>query len=202
MLDPMPTPLVVGCIDILLPVINKIINLSLQTGAFAEQWKCALVYPLLKKLGLDLIFKNLRPVSNLQFTSKLCTEKAVFHQMYKHKVINDFFPELQSAYCGNHGTETALLKVMNDILLKMNSQHVTVLILLDLRVAFDTVDHNILLDRLQSNLGLRGTVLDWFCSYLSDRTQQISIEGSVSRKFPLGCGVPQGSCLGPLLFVI
>ena len=99
-------------------------------------------------------------MSNLQFTSKLCTEKAVFHQIYKHMVINDLFPELQSAYRGNHSTETILLKVMNDILLEMNSQHVTLLVLLDLSAAFDTVDHNIFLDRLRSDMGLRGTVLD------------------------------------------
>ena len=80
MLDPIPTPLVIGCIDILLPVITKIINISLQTGQFADQWKCALVHPLLKKPGLDLVLKNYRPISNLQYISKL-TEKAVFQQL-------------------------------------------------------------------------------------------------------------------------
>ena len=86
--DPMPTPLVVGCIDILLPVITQIINLSLQTGAFDEQWKYALVHPLRKKLELDLVFQSFRPVSNLQYISKL-TVKAVFSQTHEHMVVNE-----------------------------------------------------------------------------------------------------------------
>lgn len=80
-LDPMPTSLVINCIDMLLPVITKVINLSLESGAFALNWKCALVNPLLKKTGLDLVFKNYRPVSNLQYVSKL-TERAVFNQLH------------------------------------------------------------------------------------------------------------------------
>ena len=87
LLDPIPTTLVIGGIDVLLPVITKIINLSLQTGEFAVQWKCALVFPLLKKLGLELLLKNYRPVRNLQYISKL-TEKAVFQQTHSHVTIN------------------------------------------------------------------------------------------------------------------
>ena len=199
MLDPIPTPLVIGCIDILLPVITKIINISLKTGQFADQWKCALVHPLLKKPGLDLVLKNYRPVSNLQYISKL-TEKAVFQQTNGHMVINSLYPELQSSYRQHHSTETALLKVMNDVLLNMNSQQVTLMVLLDLSSAFDTVNHNILLERLDKDIGMRGVTLDWFRSYLSNRCQQVCANGSLSKQYHLNCGVPQGSCLGPLLF--
>ena len=199
-LDPMPSTLVSKC-EVLLPVLTNIINTSLQSGHFPEPWKEALVFPLLKKPGLDCIFKNFRPVSNLPFVSKL-TERAAFNQTHGHMVSNNLYPDAQSAYRRNHSTETALLKVMNDILLNMNKQHVTILVLLDLSAAFDTVDHDILLERLSSKLGLNGTALGWFRSYLSGRSQRVSVRGSVSEKFDLCYGVPQGSCLGPLLFTI
>jgi hypothetical protein len=86
--------------------------------------------------------------------------------------------------------------------MNMDKGHVTLLVLLDLSAAFDTVDHTILLRRLQSLLGLRGNALSWFQSYLSGRAQRISVDGTYSDKFDLECGVPQGSCLGPLLFTI
>ncbi|XP_078372669.1 uncharacterized protein LOC144656313 [Oculina patagonica] len=201
LMDPMPTSLVVNCLDVLLPVITCIVNSSLSSGYFPLEWKQALVSPLLKKDGLDSVFKNLRPVSNLQFPSKL-TERAVFDQIYNHMMDFSLYPALQSAYRKYHSTETALLKVQNDILMNMNRQHVTLLVLLDLSAAFDTVDHKILLHRLQSSLGVTGTALKWFESYLSNRSQQVVLGGCHSGSCNLPHGVPQGSCLGPLLFTI
>ena len=93
-------------------------------------------------------------------------------------------------------------RVKNEILLNMNKQHVTLLVLLDLSAAFDTTDHCILPERLKSGFGIRGTALSWFASYLSNRSQQILIDGSLSMNFELTSGVPQGSCLGPLLVVL
>ena len=84
----------------------------------------------------------------------------------------------------------------------MNCQHVTLLVLLDLRVAFDTVDHNILLARLESSIGINGTALNWFTSYLNNRSQRVSLNGFTADSFKLPYGVPRGSCLGPLLFTI
>ena len=143
-LDPMPTPLVVDCIDVLLRIITKMINLSLESGLFADDWKCALALPLLKKPWLDLLCKTYRPVINLQYVSKL-TEKMVFEQIHTHMMTHSLYPVFQSAYRKNHSTETALVRVMNDILKKMNTQEVTLLVMLDLSAAFDTVNHNILL---------------------------------------------------------
>ena len=162
-LDPLPTSVALDYVDTLLPAITKIINLSLTSGQFAEEWKCALMNPLLKKLGLDLLFPNYRPVSNLQYISKL-TEKVVFNQMHAHMTTNAILPELQSSYRRFHSTETALLKVANDILMKMNSQEVTLLVMLDLSAAFDTVNHDILISRLHEEVGVSGLVLEWFRS--------------------------------------
>ena len=93
---------------------------------------------------------------------------------------HSIYPELQSSYRQFHSTETALLKVTNDILLKMNSREVTVLVILDLSAAFDTVNHNILIDRLDKDIGIQGIALGWFKSYLSNRSQQVSIDGTLS----------------------
>ena len=195
----MPSWLVSNC-DALRPVIAAIINKSLQTGHFPEGWKEALVHPLLKKPGLDAVNKNLRPINNLAFVSKL-TKKAAFDETHSHMSANSLYPIAQSAYQANHSTETVLLKVKNDILLNINKQHMTLLVLLDLSAAFDTVDHVILLRALGS-LGIGGTVIEWHRSYLSGRGQRISVRGCTSERFNLDCGVPQGSCLGPLLFSI
>ena len=188
-LDPMPSCLVSRC-DALLPIITTIIKKSLEAGHFPKSWKEALVCPLLKKPGLDITFKNFRPVSNLAFLSKLI-ERAVFHQIHEHMFNTNLYPNAQSAYRVHHSTETALLKVKNDILLNMNKQHVTLLVLLDLIAAFDTVKHNILLEALNT-LGLGGRVSKWFRSYLSGRSQRILLRGCLSKKFYLNCGVPQG----------
>ena len=199
----MPTLLVVNCIDSLLPVITKIITSSLSTGSFSDEWKCAIVNPLLKKVGQDLIIKNYRPVSNLQYISKL-TERAIYEQVHRHMEMSNIHPLLQSAYRKQHSSETALLKIVNDILLKLNSQHVTLLVMLDLYVnaAFDAVNYKILLERLQHDIGISGVLLQWFKSYLSNRSQRIEVQGTLSKKFNLECGVPQGSCLGPLLYIV
>ena len=101
-------------------------------------------------------------------------------------------------------TETALIKVQNDILMNMDRQQVTLLVLLDLSAAFDTIDHQVLLDRLRLSFGIRGCALQWISSYLSDRTQRVSFENNFSQRHLryLSYGVPQGSCLGPLLFTM
>ena len=100
------------------------------------------------------------------FVAKL-TESAVSNQTHNHICINNLYPPNQSSYRKNYSTETALLRVKNDILLNLNKQHVTLLVLLDLSAAFDTVDHNVVLSRLHSKFGISGTALEWFRSYLN-----------------------------------
>ena len=200
-LDPMPTFMVLACLEELLPAVTCVLNSSLSLGHFPTSWKEAIVDPRLKKSGIDSSFPNLRPVSNLQFLSKL-VERAVFNQTNEHMLKFQLYPLLQSAFRTGHSTETALLKVQNDILLNMDQQKVTLLVMLDLSAAFDTVNHQVLLNRLEHSFGITGTALQWFRSYLANRSQRICFDGYYSKKLDLPHGVPQGSCLGPLLFTI
>ena len=113
---------------------------------------------------------------------------------------NGIFEAYQSGFRAHHSKETALVKVVNDIRINLDKKKTSVLVLLDLSSAFDTVDDAILLNRLQNRAGLSGTVLNWFRSYLTDRDSFISIDDSASRRYKLMYGVPQGSILGPILF--
>ena len=199
-LDPLPTTLVCDSLDVLLPVITKLVNTSVFTAQFPTEWKQAIVNPLLKKGAKYMTHQNLRPISNLPFVSKI-TERAVFDQVYSQMTDNELFPVLQSAYRKGHSTETALVIAVNDILSNMNKQHASILVLLDLSAALDAVDHAILLRGLETSFGFTDAALAWFSSYLSGRSQCVSINGQTSDCYPLPFGVPQGSCLGPLLFI-
>ena len=201
-LDAIPTPLLIECLDELLPAITNIINDSLVSGSFPSIFKSAVVRPLLKKSNLDRNnLKNYRPVSNLSFLSKIL-EKIVLAQIFQHVNNNDLLPHNQSAYRAHHSTESALLKVCNDILLSLDQGNITVLTLLDLSAAFDTVDHDILFNTLLSHFGISGSALSWFKSYLTNRSQTVIIENQKSKSQNLQFGVPQGSVLGPILFLM
>ena len=143
---------------------------------------------------------------NIRYTELLLEQhsKNGFESIHDHDHLLrwNLYPILQSAYRQNHSTEIALLKVLNDILMNMNSQRVTLLVLLDLSSAFDTIDYKILLERLSSKFGFLGKVLNWFSSYLSGRSYRVMLNGTSSDKYELNFGFPQGSCLGPLFFIL
>jgi hypothetical protein len=201
-LDPLPTSLYSQCLPQLLPFITDIINHSLESGSVPSSFKSAIVLPLLKKHGLDPNnLCNYRPVSNLSFLSKLF-EKVVLNQLNSHLSTNDLLNPFQSAYRQFHSTETALLHILNDLLLATDSGKVSLLTLLDLSAAFDTIDHSILLSRLYNCFGISDTVLSWFTSYLSNRSQSVLVNGVQSPSVELVFGVPQGSVLGPVLFTL
>ena len=201
-LDPLPTWLVKECIDVLLPILTRIVNLSLLHGEMPKSLKKALVLPLLKKANLiPEVFKNFRPVSNLAYISKLI-ERVVAARLLSHMDLHNLHELMQSSYKSFHSCETALLKVKNDILQAIHGKKCVLLVLLDLSAAFDTVDHQKLLKILQEKLGLTGTALKWFISYLSERIQSVVIDGLESELWNILFGVPQGSVLGPILFII
>ena len=199
-LDPWPTFLVLEYLDILNTPITAIINASLEQGKCPNFFKQAHVTPILKKPSLDKeVFKNYRPVSNLNFISKIL-ERVVAIQLQTHLDEAGLMTAFQSAYRKHHYTESALLNIQNDILLNMAKGSVTALTLLDLSAAFDTIDHTILLDRLNVYYGLSELALGWFKSYLSGRTHSVKVGSTLSHPAALHYGVPQGSVLGPILF--
>jgi len=201
-LDPVPTFLVREFIDVLLPYITAMVNASLKQGRLPESQKHAIVTPLLKKPGLDTAeLANYRPVSNLTFMSKI-VERAVAQQLNEFLESNSLLPCCQSAYRKQHSTETAMLRIWSDVLTAADTRHVTLLGLLDLTAAFDCVDHDLLLLRLERKFGLTGSVLEWTRSFLVGRTQQVAYNGKLSPVQSVKYGVPQGSVLGPLVFVL
>ena len=185
------------------PFIVELFNRSLSLGVVPDIFKAAYITPLLKKPDADPAdAKYYRPISNLTVLSKLL-ERLVAQQLLNYLTTNRLLPDLQSAYRAYHSTETAVLKVLSDILLAVDRGDLAMLTLLDLSAAFDTVDHLILLRRLDVSYGLHGSVRDWFSSYLTGRTQYVRC-GSASRSVPtrVRFGVPQGSVLGPILFLL
>ena len=201
-LDPMPTSMVKDCLQELAPVITNIINSSMAEGVVPTTLKHANVVPVLKKPSLDKdLMKNYRPVSNLTYLSKML-EKVVAQRLLDHMAHNNLHETLQSAYKPAHSSETSLLRVQNDFLQAIDKRQCGMLILLDQYVAFDTVDHSVLLQRLSDRLNVKDTALNWFESYLSDRTHSVVVSGESSHPVPLSCGIPQGSILGPALFTV
>ena len=168
-LDPIPTSVLKNCLDILIIPITDIINISMETSTFPQNFKEAHVRPLLKKTSLPKNeLKNYRPVSNLSFISKIL-EKIVANRLQAHIKNNHLCNPLQSAYRKHHSTESALLKVHNNIIISMDKGEVTALALLDLSAAFDTIDHATLTDRLSDWYGISGQAHIWFSSYLQNR---------------------------------
>ena len=201
-LDTIPTNLFKNVFDCLAVDILQIVNNSLQSGNFPKALKTAVIKPLLKKRSLDAsIINNYRPISNLPFISKII-EKVVLQQLNHFLASTGCYDTFQSGFRPLHSTETALIKVVNDIRLNTDSGKTSILMLLDLSAAFDTVDHTLLLERLENWVGLSGTVLNWFRSYLQNRNYFVSIGDFVSESTNVTCGVPQGSILGPSLFNI
>ena len=198
-LDAIPTTILKKMLPKVISLITKIINLSLGEGCFCREWKVAIVRPLLKKLGLQLIHSNFRLVSNLTFISKVI-EKCMLLQISQHFQEYNPQPDYQSAYREHYSCETVILKVSNDLLWAMEGQSITSLIALDLSAAFDTVNHDILLSILSNKFGVKGKALKWFDEYLIPHSFKVIVKSMYSKERNLEVSVPQGSCAGANIF--
>ena len=201
-LDCVPTWLMKEHLNVFLPFITHVINSSFSSAIFPKSMGRALITPILKKPSLDCNdLSNFRPVSNISFISKII-EKVASNQLKEYLYQNNLIEVYQSAYVSKRSTETALLKVQSDILNAVDRQEVVFLVMLDLSAAFDTIDHVMLLQHLQNNFGISGKSLQWIRSYLESRGDQVQIDGVLSDMHSLDFGVPQGSVLGPLGFIL
>ena len=186
----------------MVPSITKLVNCSLSEGVVSDDLKKAVVTPLIKTASLppdDL--KNYRPVSGLCFISKL-VKRVVASQLNDYVCSNELENVKQSAYKLGHSTKTALLSIKNHVHLALARGEVTAVVLLDQSAAFDTIDHGILPDCLNSWFGIGGVVLEWFMSYLSHHLQCVKIDSTLSGAKKLLFGIPQGSVPGPILFLL
>ena len=184
--------------ELLTEPLCKIINLSLSSK-FPLICKTAKVKPLYKK-GKNTEPENYRPVSLLPILSKI-TERVVYNQLIEHLEKHDILYEYQSGFRSKHSVNTCLAHLSNQILIGFESGKSTGIILIDLQKAFDTLDHDILLDKMKY-FGFTSKTIDWFGSYLKKRNIVVSLEKTLSETGILNRGVPQGSLLGPMLFLL
>jgi len=184
---------------VLAPPLTILINNSLISGYVPDLMKLAEVIPIFKSKDKESL-NNYRPISLLPTFSKVL-EKIVYKRLYNFLLTQSIFYESQYGFRSKHSTNHAVHELVDNILTAMDNKNSTLGVFLDLSKAFDTIDHKILLNKLEW-YGIRGMALDWFRSYLSNRKQYVKYSQHKSDIYTIPCGVPQGSVLGPLLFII
>ena len=199
--DPVPATLLKEIIDDLTPHILMIVNASLKAGSL-EGLKESIITPILKKPNLDANkLNNYRPIANIEFLSKL-TEKVVLSRLNEHMELNNLHISQQFGYKKGHSTEHVILEIVDEVLIGFEKGTATLVTLLDLSAAFDTVDLEKLMQILENHIHTNGTALAWFRSFLFGRHQKVKIGSTTSNLLATKYGVPQGSVLGPVLFNI
>ena len=179
------------------PVLLHICNISIQMRTFPTSWKIGCITPL-HKSGDTINPDNFRPISVLPCLGKML-ERLVHNQVYGYLTSHNLLSPRQSGFRKGYSTGTCLIDFLHDIYSNIDEGHASGVLFLDLKKAFDVVDHQILLEKLKY-LGFRESAVNWFGSYLKDRQQVTKLGGKLSNKNTVTHGVPQGSILGPLLF--
>jgi hypothetical protein len=197
--DRIPGKLLRDAAEVIAPSLTAIFNASINTGIFPEDFKIAIISPI-HKAGSKTNCDNYGPISVLSSVAKIY-EKLVTEQLEIYLETNHILVDQQAGFRKKHSTQTSLLNITNQWLMNMDKGLLNGVIFLDLKKAFDCVDHNILLKKMHC-YGIRGHTLAWFQSYLSSRIQICKVDQTMSKTRTVKCGIPQGSNLRPLLFLL
>ena len=189
-LDIIPTNIMKQCQTEFATAISNIANLSFRAGRFPANMKNGWVTPLLKKAGLDIAdMKNFRPITNLSTVSKI-VERLALSRLKPLIMSSPNFGQLQSAYRQGHSTESALNKILDDLLSDVDHGSVVAVVSLDISAAFDAVEHDVLVQRLEDEFGVSGVCRQWIISYLTGRSSMVHVDTSASPTTGATCGVP------------
>ena len=198
-IDDIDTRIIKLVAEDILPALTHVLNLSISQSEFPSMWKQAKVIPLLKK-GDALNPKNYRPVALLPIFSKIL-ERMVFNQLVEYLDANSLLHPNHHGSRQGHSTATALIQMYDQWVEEVEEGHLVGVMMIDLSAAFDMVDHQLLLEKLKL-FGLEDGPISWIRSYLMSRTQSVFVDGCLSPPLDIECGVPQGSILGPLMYII